>query len=35
MCDCYGEEFEDLSLAAEESEPLPQVVPLLVVKKRK
>jgi len=35
MCDCYDEEYEDLAVAAEETEPVPQVIPLLTVKKRK
>lgn len=34
MCDCYDEEFEDLSVAAEEPEPVPKAAPLLVARKR-
>jgi hypothetical protein len=33
MCDCYDEEFEALSI--EETESPLQLIPLLVVKKRK
>jgi len=35
MCDCYEGEYEELELSVEQSEPAPQIVPLLVVRKRK
>lgn len=35
MCDCYEGEYEDIEVAVEGAERTSQVVPILVVKKRK
>jgi len=35
MCDCYEDDYEELAVGAEEAGPVPQAVPLLVMKKRK
>jgi len=35
MCDCYDEEFEDLAMETKEQEPVPQLVPLQIAKRKK